>query len=248
MKRDLEFKVTEEAVCGVALDSAVLIYRGTDHSAFATVHPIHHDESGVATLLPGRSMTPLAVARMARRLSKGRERGGFIPAGLLYQNQTTMAWWVPPARRHIWFRCAGGELGAPERGESVPHPGLVFAVSADRSWHVWAVQGLERPSPATVLFQAPYFNVYASGAICQGNVNVPAGTTADKIEAWNTAFFTSFFTHPNVQGRLVNYKGGAYKFWRDMLDGRHAEFPEPVLVPLGLSLAQALARGGPDGA
>ena len=60
-------------------------------------------------------------------------------------------------------------------------------------------------------------------------------------------FFESVFTHPNVQGQLVNYKGGPYKFWRDMLDGRLAEFPESALVPLGLSLAQAIARGGPDG-
>jgi PRTRC genetic system protein B len=247
MTNDLEFRVNEEAAGGVTLDSAVLIYRGANSTAFATVHPIHHDEAGVATLLPGRAMTTLAVARMARRLAKGREHGGFIPANLLYQDITTMAWWVPPARRHIWFRCAGGELGATERGESVPHPGLVFAVSSERSWCVWAVQGSERPAEGTPLFQAPYFNVYATGAICQGNVDVPAGTTADKIEAWNKVFFESFFTHPNVQGQLVNYQGGSYKFWRDMLDGRHTEFPGSALVPLGLSLAQAIARVGPDG-
>jgi PRTRC genetic system protein B len=170
---------------------------------------------------------------------------------LLYQDLTTMAWWVPPARRHIWFRCTGGELGAHERGESVPHPGLVFAAASDRTWRVWAVKGCERPSEATPLFQAPYFNVYGTGAICQGNVDVPtggfAGSVADRIEAWNKAFFDSFFTHPNTQGPLVNYKGGPYRFWRDMLDGRHAVFPESALVPLGTSLAQVLDRRGPDG-
>lgn len=248
MTNDLEFRVNEEAVGGVTLDSAVLLYRGANGTAFATVHSIHHDGSGAATLLPGRAMTPLAVARMARRLAKRGERGGFVPANLLYQDLTTVAWWVPPARRPIWFRCPGGELGATERSGSVPHPGLVFAASSDRSWHVWAVQSNERPTEASALFQAPYFNVYASGAICQGNVDVPAGTTADKIEAWNTAFFDSFFTHPNVQGQLVNYRGGPYRFWRDMLDGRHVGFPESVLVPLGVTLAQAIAGGSRDGA
>ena len=61
-------------------------------------------------------------------------------------------------------------------------------------------------------------------------------------------FFESFFTHPNVEGQLVNYQGGCYRFWRDMLDGRHAEFPASALVSLGLSLAQAIARGGANGA
>ena len=72
-------------------------------------------------------------------------------------------------------------------------------------------------------------------------------SVADRIEAWNKAFFDSFFTHPNTQGPLVNYKGGPYRFWRDMLDGRHAVFPESALVPLGTSLAQVLDGRGPDG-
>ena len=83
MKTDLEFRVNEEAVGGVTLDNAVLIYRGANGTAFATVHPIHHDEAGAATLLPGRAMTTLAVARMARRLAKGRERGGAAARRLL---------------------------------------------------------------------------------------------------------------------------------------------------------------------
>lgn len=62
MTKGLEFRVNEEAVGGVTLDNAVLIYRGTNGTAFATVHPIHHDEAGAATLLPGRAMTTLAVA------------------------------------------------------------------------------------------------------------------------------------------------------------------------------------------
>ena len=74
MTKELEFRVIEEAVGGVALDSAVLIYRGANSTAFATVHPIHHDDAGAATILPGRPMTMLAVARLAKRLSSARWR------------------------------------------------------------------------------------------------------------------------------------------------------------------------------
>lgn len=93
------------------------------------------------------------------------------------------------------------------------------------------------------MYQAPYFNVYEGGGICQGNVDVPGSTSTNRIEAWNAAFFQSWFTHPNVHGNLVKYRGGAFTFWRDMLDGRHHEFPEHVLVPTGKCLESALAEG-----
>ena len=86
MTKELEFRVIEEAVGGVALDSAVLIYRGANSTAFATVHPIHHDDAGAASILPGRPMTMLAVARLAKRLGSARLPGGFVPMNLLYQD------------------------------------------------------------------------------------------------------------------------------------------------------------------
>jgi PRTRC genetic system protein B len=105
---------------------------------------------------------------------------------------------------------------------------------------VWAIKGDARPTPETTLFQAPYFNVYGDGGICQGSASVPEGTTAEKVEAWNDAFFGSFFTHPNVRKNLVKYRGGSCKFWQDMLDGRFAQFPERVLVPVQMTLGQLL--------
>jgi PRTRC genetic system protein B len=105
---------------------------------------------------------------------------------------------------------------------------------------VWAVKGSRRPTPQTPLFQAPYFNVDAQGRICQGNVPVPEGTAVEKIEAWNDAFFRSFFTHPNVAGKLVRYRGGSYAFWRDLLDQRFARFPGRVLVDVKTTLRALL--------
>lgn len=248
--KPLEFEVVEHASAKVELQSAVLIYAasGQGESAFATVHAIHRDKGGAMTILPGKAMTGVAIARLARRLTK-RDRGGFVPPNLLYQDPTMMAWWVPPARRQIWFRSDADKLGAAERSEVVPHPGLVFAAGPHRSWRVWAVKGCDRPNEKTEVYQAPYFNVYDGGTICQGNVEVPGSTTAaDKIDAWNAAFFQSWFTHPNVHGSLVKYRGGAFAFWRDMLDGRHHEFPEHALVPTGKNLEKMLAECRGNGA
>lgn len=230
-----EFEIRQGPAGGVKLSKVVLVYSG-DGSAFATVHDIETG-AGAPVILPGRAMTPLAVARLARQLSRGRSEDGFIPAALLYRRLDAIAWWQPPARRRIWFRCE--QLGAAERSEEVPHPGLVFAVDR-RKWFVWAVRGKERPEESTPLYQAPYFNVYSSGAICQGNVTVPSGASSDTIDAWTEAFFRSYFTHPNVHQSLVDHPGGAFQFWRDLLDGRCSEFPENALLPLDRTLGDVL--------
>jgi PRTRC genetic system protein B len=236
-------KVNFEVVAGrqtpLALSRAILLYQGDAETTFATVHDIGM-QGKTPVILEGKALTAEATVRLAVELARNAIRGGFVPANLLFLDGDVMAWWVPPARRHVAFRAA--ELGAEERGEVVPHPGLVFKVDGMRRWHVWAVLGEERPTEATVLHQAPYFNVSSDGAICTGNVTLPEGTTAERINAWNEAFFGSFFTHSNVRGKLVSYKGGAIKFWRDMLDGRHGEFPEHALVATRQTLSDALAR------
>lgn len=235
-----EFHVRTEQDGVLALQQAVLIYRGAQGSAFATVHDIE-EVDGEATILAGKAMTPRAAITLSRELAKGVSHGGFIPDTVLYMDGELLLWWTRPGRRHIAFRAEG--LGCAERGEVVPHPGLVFAASS-QVWKVWAVKGDARPTPDTELFQAPYFNVYDTGAICQGSAAVPEGTTAERIGAWNDAFFGSFFTHPNVRKNLVKYRGGSYRFWRDMLDGRFERFPERVLVPVRTTLGQLLSDRG----
>ena len=234
-----DFQVRTQSDGILRLDQAVLIYRGASATALATVHKIE-DVDGEPVILAGQAMTPRAAIQLARALSKGVAHGGFLPETVLYMDGDLLLWWVPPAQRHIVF--SAPELGAPERGEVVPHPGLVFAASST-VWKVWAVKGKSRPTMQSALFQAPYFNVWEGGDICRGNVQVPDGTTTEKIDAWNTAFLSSFFTHPNLRGKLVRYRGGAYAFWRDMLDGRFKTFPERVLVDSKTTRGKLLGEG-----
>ncbi len=223
------------------LDQAVLIYRGASGSALATVHEVENID-GEPVIGAGRAMTARSALALARALLKRAAHGGFLPDNVLFVAGDLILWWVRPAVRHVAFRVSERDvalLGAAERGESVPHPGLVFAAS-NREWRVWAVKGSQRPTLATSLFQAPYFNVDANGHICQGSVPKPDGTTAEKIDAWNDAFFHSYFTHPNVAAKLLRYPGGSYAFWRAMLDRRFARFPQRVLVPMDTTLGALL--------
>jgi len=236
-----EFFIRAPSAGTAHLRRAVLIYDGQQGGALATVHDIE-DVDGEPVIGAGQAMTPRAAMDLARALLKRAAHGGFLPETVLYMESDLIVWWVPPARRHIAFNVGAGQaeaFGGRESGEAVPHPGLVFAASG-RIWRVWAVKGKARPTPATALYQAPYFNVDVQGSICQGNAPVPEGTTVEKIEAWNDAFLHSYFTHPNGPGRLVHYRGGAYAFWRDMLDGRFRRFPERVLVDVKTTLGRLL--------
>ena len=107
-------------------------------------------------------------------------------------------------------------------------------------------QGKQSPCVANPVVPVAVFNVWEGGDICRGNVQVPEGTTTEKIDAWNAAFLGSFFTHPNGKGKLVRYRGGAYPFWRDMLDGKFKKFPERVLVDVKTTLGKLLGMEEPD--
>lgn len=235
-----QFEIRTQTDGVLDLQQAVLIYRGAQGTALATVHEIAFVE-GEPTIMAGKAMTARAAITLSRDLCKGVRHGGFIPETVLYMDGDLLLWWVPPMRRYIVFQTV--ELGKEACGEVVPHPGLVFAASST-VWAVWAVKGNQRPTPDTPLFQAPYFNVWQNGRICQGNVEVPQGTTAEKIDAWNTAFFGSYFTHPNVHKNLIKYRGGAFAFWRDMLDQKFAAFPERVLVSVEFTLNTLLNGTG----
>jgi PRTRC genetic system protein B len=227
------------------LDAAVLIYRGGQRDALATLHDVHYVD-GQAVIGAGQPMTSRKAIELSRALLKRVAHGGFLPENVLYVDGELMVWWEPPARRHVAFRVDEGHadlFGGKERGETVPHPGLVFAASS-RVWSVWAVKGRKRPTPETALYQAPYFNVNGRGQICQGSVPRPEGTAIEKTGAWNDAFFRSYFTHPNVAGKLVKHPDGAYAFWRDMLNGRFERFLQRVLVSIESTLCQLLGMKG----
>jgi len=242
---EAEFSIHTPTDNVLELDQAVLLYHGRSGSALATVHEVMTVD-GAPVIGAGRAMTAQAARELAAALLQRAAHGGFLPETVLYLQGDLLVWWVPPARRHLAFRVGNEQaeaFGGRERGETVPQPGLVFA-AASNVWRVWAVKGQSRPTPLTPLFQAPYLNVDGQGRICQGNVPVPNGTTVEKISAWNDAFLRSYFTHPNVTGKLLRYRGGAYAFWRDMLDGRFTRFPERVLVDAKTTLGQLLGEPG----
>ncbi len=137
-----DFKIRSQTGGTLRLTQAVLIYQGDHDCALATVHNVE-DVDGQPVILAGQAMTPRAANQLSRALSKSVSHGGFLPETVLYTNGDLLVWWVPPAKRHIVFKAEElkTKWGTAERGEVVPHPGLVFATSST-IWKVWAIKGV----------------------------------------------------------------------------------------------------------
>lgn len=235
-----EVKVHHAGESTLRLNQAILVYTGGDREAYATLHDIQRGKGGTR-IGAGIPATPEACAGFIKLLADKAAFSGFIAPQILYVGPRTVAWWRPPSRERVWFNTkkppetdqTAVHIG--ERTAITPHPGLVFAL-ASGEWYVAAVKGSARPAPDTKLHVAPYFNVWDSGHICEGNVRRPSKVTPESIAAFERAFFESRFTHPNTK-RLVQFKGGAGALWQQLLDGRFKHFPERALRPRRQTLA-----------
>lgn len=222
---------------------AVLLY-GKNHASaqYASVHEVQTGEDGKLSLAAGLPVTESALKSMFESLDPNRiEKPTFNDARILSRGPGWLVWWMRPQSIRVWFNAK--QIG--ERTEVVPHPGLVFSVSR-RGWQVFALAGRDRPRPGTALFQAPYFNVWSRGKICEGSAATPTGNKARNPDEWERAFFDSRFSHPNIheKDRLVKYRGGPVKFWQAMLNGRFERFPKEVLVPAEMTVSDLLADIG----
>jgi PRTRC genetic system protein B len=229
-----ELTVDTKEAQSMKLTRAIMIYEGghsynNSERVHATVHEVSHGHGDTPTLLPGVSVDKPAIAGLLASLGESLAFNGFIPHRLLFVGPSTLIWWTPPGMRQVWFKDAKGKIGT--RSTTTPHPGLVFAVAGGQ-WYVWAVKGDARPDPETVLYQAPYFNVWAGGQICTGNVELPRSFGIETIEGYERGFFGSYFTHANIheKGKLTRHRGGPNGLWKALLDGQYATFPEEMLV------------------
>lgn len=195
----------------LTLRGAILCYEGGSQ-VYATMHDIV-DVAHRPQLGPGRPLSKADLAAFADSVAKATAFRGMVPAELLYTAPNIMAWWRPAALRTVWFDCAEKEIG--KASAKVMHPPLVFIATAG-DWYVYALTEHTRPHAGSKLYKAPYFNVWASGSICTGNVELPQTVGPESIAAYEDAFFRSRFTHSNDR-QLVRYKGGANALWRDQL-------------------------------
>lgn len=230
----------------IAPTSAIVLYEpvsargyaaGVQSAVYATVHDVTV-QNGLPQLGRGVAVAKDGLMALFRGLDPERmEVAKITPTRVLTQGSRWMVWYCPPGRRRVWFKAKG--LG--ERSGEVPLPGLLFAIGPD-AWYVFALKSGRRPGQSTKLYQSPFYNVWADGRICTGSMQQPTEAARHDPQAWEKAFFESYFSHPNIhQGPLVRYRGGGTAFWKAMLDGKKFEkFPADVLVDNGMTVEKLL--------
>ena len=100
--KQAEFHIRTEHDGVLALAQAVLIYRGAQGSALATVHEVAAI-NGEATILAGKAMTPRAAITLATSSRTGLATAASFPKPCCTWT-ATLLWWARPGKRHIAFR------------------------------------------------------------------------------------------------------------------------------------------------
>ncbi len=225
------------------LTKALLLYEGGNRS-YATTHVIVKGPKGSLSIGEGTPVNVGMLSVLMEKLGRNTAVGGFIPPHILSAGFDSLVWWTKPANRRVFFKTTEKVIG--ERSEVTPHPGLIFGINSSGKWAVYAVRGGDRPQEDTPLYQAPYFNVWNTGNICRGTVDLPESISTEDTARWEENFFASNFTHPNVHQsmKLVKRKSGPYRFWKSVLDGKYETFPENALVPANITLKDFIKNVG----
>jgi len=216
------------------LKQAVLIYRD-DSAAFATLHEVQGEKNQAPHLRPGQPLTTAFLRTLARGLGS-RITPEILPDDVLVRTADSIVWWST-AQRQVIFFAGSTEETAKLNGRLYPHPPLVFKVCRHELF-VRALEHNARPNANTPLKTAPYWNTEGSrGLVCAGTMRIPQEVTADSISEWETAFFSSSFTHPSGAVRLTTHPEGFAGLWLSLAD-REACFPTEFLTDARQTLRQ----------
>jgi PRTRC genetic system protein B len=222
----MRFSIDVGGELELKLCQAILLYRNEQASRhMATVHGIVQTASdGAPVLGAGQLLTTAVLRDLARTLGTACPVE-FLPEQVVARTPEQLAWWTPAAIRPMFFR-AGSELGNVS-GQRFPHPALLFAVR-NGALYVRALRSNRRPTAATQLFAAPYWNIGNDGAVCAGTMRAPKSSTVMTMSAWEQAFFQSEFTHPGGAGLLTKRKDGTAALWIRLAERK--QFPLAALI------------------
>ncbi len=163
---------------------------------------------------------------------------GLIPASLLYIRSGKdgfAIWQSKPQYRNLFFH---NDLGIPDGKFAIPS--LVW--KADKQHlSVFAIKDTNRPSINTRLYHAPWFNIYESGSVCMGNVDISIGDNCaleDFITQWEHYFFESKFSH--VIGTRSPVSGNLIQLWNG-LHNTSEKFPSDQLCKTNLTIKSLIA-------
>jgi PRTRC genetic system protein B len=221
------------------LREALLVY-GDRQRSFVTRHQVKLHKDGPPTLELAQPLTLRFLESLVRSLA-GSSTVEVLPENVLAKGDGMIAWWTTACRRQMFYENSERKA-ARLNGRTFPQPALVWRVDKG-DLKIRALAENRRPTAATTLAVAPFWNLSDDGRVCTGTMRRPDSARAASIPEWERGFYESAFTHANV-GRLSRHPGGFEGLWSD-LAGKRTSFPVKTLIQLPQTLAQ-FVRGGRD--
>lgn len=162
---------------------------------------------------------------------------GIIPPNVLYVDQREngfAVWYTPPMQADLFFT---EQLAVPNGRAQVP---ALLWKATKTGLSVYALKSKGKPNDNSLLYHAPFFNIYAGGNVCMGTVSIdvtPQTRLEDFMQQWHAYFFRSNFSH-SINGDSSTRNGTA-ALWRKLI-GTKKPFPADELVPCNRTLKQIL--------
>lgn len=213
---------------------ALLIMQRTGNSHQNDFYIESYDMDSAGCPINGHPLSVTESSKLAKALQvkEKKERGflnpkGLMPPNVLSINSSTSGyaiWHTPPQAVKLLFI---ESLGIPSG--IIRIPAMVWKAGKN-GIQVFAVVETA-VNENTPLCHAPFFNVYADGRVCMGNVKIgiPKDCGLEQfMELWQSYFFNSYFSH--LFGGHQPVKGNIVQLWK-RLAKTGEPFPTDVLIP-----------------
>jgi PRTRC genetic system protein B len=222
---------------------ALLIYERKNDYNQNTSYVESYDMDKEGCPINGHPLSVKEANALAKSLlvAEKKQRNFLNPKGLLNPdvlflktgNDSFAIWRTPEQKVKLLFT---ESLGIPCGEANIP---ALLWKAGKNSLSIFAVQD-ERINVGSLLYHAPFFNVYADGRVCMGNVavKIPNDCQLETFMAlWQDYFFNSYFSH--LFGRHVPVKGNIVQFWQKLIKNKKA-FPIECLIPNNISINKLL--------
>lgn len=224
--------------------SALVFYQTDERNKNTYVEHFDMDKNGSpmnAHPLTERESKALAKA-LSVNLKKEKSQEflkpkGILPTNILHINSgenATVLWFTKAGKRPLFF---SENLEIPNGTTEVP---AMIWRATKRSLSVFALSQNRRPIEKTPLFYAPFFNVYESGNVCMGtvNVNIKNSVSLEEFTAnWEHYFFNSYFSHLMDKHNPIN--GNCVNLWKNLVN-TDKTFPKETLKKTNRTLKSLL--------
>jgi len=218
---------------------ALIIYEKRESNYNSTAYVESYDMDEMGCPINGHPLSIKEANNFAKALTvnEKKQRNFLNPKGILSPNVIFLktgndgfAIWRTPAKRVKMLFTES--LGIPPGEASVP--ALLWKASKN-TLSIFAIAD-EKVSGQTVLFHAPFFNVYADGRVCMGNVpvKIPNDCCLETfMDLWQEYFFNSYFSH--LFGEHVPVKGNIVQLWQNLMNNANL-FPIESLIPNSITI------------